>query len=378
MYLNILSYLCAVFLNINIKNNIIMRILSIFVLSALALTAAAQKYTITGTADSKYEGKNVYLINQDTWVYTDTAVVADGVFKFDGAVEDQALFEINVGNKRNRAFAIVEPGAVVTVDFTQRPPVVAGGLNDKFAALEKEVAEKGNVLNAKLQQLQAEGKSREEIAAVAEPEIEAIYALYRKAIDDNKDNMLGAYVLSMVAPQFFPSLESLEAAMAEVKYAGKVRTLVLERESYLKAAATQAGKMFVDFGGFALDGTASRLSDYVGKGKYVLVDFWASWCGPCKGEIPNLIELQNRFGGEKFTVLGVNVWDEEDKFKAALTQEGITYPQIYIPRDNKDNATDMYGIKGIPQIILFAPDGTIVQRDLRGVAMKALVEEKMK
>ena len=356
-----------------------MRILSTFVLSALALTAVAQNYTITGKADSKAEGKKVFLVNQENMVYADSAVVTGGVFKFEGTVADQALFEVNINkNRRNRAYVIVEPGANTTVDFTQRPVVVAGGLNDKLAALDKEVAEKGNALNAKLQQLQAEGKTREEITAIAEPEIEAIYGLYRKAIDDNKDNMLGAYVLGMVASQFFPSLESLEAAMAEVKYAGKVYSLVMEREGYLKAAATQAGKMFVDFGGFALDGSASRLSDYVGKGKYVLVDFWASWCGPCKGEIPNLIELQQKFGGEKFTVLGVNVWDEEDKFKAALTAEGITYPQIYIPRDNRDNATDMYGIKGIPQIILFAPDGTIIQRDLRGAAMKALVEEKMK
>ena len=74
----------------------------------------------------------------------------------------------------------------------------------------------------------------------------------------------------------------------------------------------------------------------------------------------------------------MNVWDEEEKFKAALTEEGITYPQIYIPRDNKDNATELYGIQGIPQIILFGPDGIIIKRDLRGQTMKDLVEEKMK
>ena len=152
----------------------------------------------------------------------------------------------------------------------------------------------------------------------------------------------------------------------------------MQRENYLNAAATQAGNMFVDFSGLTVDGKPLRLSDYVGKGKYVLVDFWASWCAPCKGEIPNLIELQNKFGGEKFTVLGVNVWDEEDKFKAALTEEGITYPQIYIPRDNKDNATYLYGIQGIPQIILFGPDGTIIKRDLRGQSMKDFVAEQFK
>ena len=164
-----------------------MRILSTFVLSALALTAVAQNYTITGKADSKAEGKKVYLVNQENMVYADSAVVTGGVFKFEGTVADQALFEVNINkNRRNRAYVIVEPGANTTVDFTQRPVVVAGGLNDKLAALDKEVAEKGNALNAKLQQLQAEGKTREEITAIAEPEIEAIYGLYSKAIDDNR------------------------------------------------------------------------------------------------------------------------------------------------------------------------------------------------
>ncbi len=356
-----------------------MRILSIFALSALALTATAQSYTIKGIADDKSEGKKVFLVNQENLTYADSAVVTNGAFQFEGTTADQALYEVNINkNRRNRAYVIVEPGVNATVDFSQRPAVVTGGLNDKLAALNKEVAEKGAVLNAKIQQMQTDGKSRDEIEAEMGPEVEAMYDIYRKALNDNKDNMFGAYVLGMVSSQFYPSLESLEAIMAEVKYSNKIHAIVAEREGYLKVVATQAGKMFVDFSGFTVDGKPSKLSDYVGKGKYVLVDFWASWCGPCKGEIPNLVELQNKFGGEKFTVLGVNVWDEEEKFKAALTEEGITYPQIYIPRDNKDNATELYGIKGIPQIILFGPDGVIVKRDLRGNAMKALVEEKMK
>ena len=144
------------------------------------------------------------------------------------------------------------------------------------------------------------------------------------------------------------------------------------------AENTKEGKMYVDFSGFDLEGNASKLSDYVGKGKYVLADFWASWCGPCKMEIPNLIELHKQFAGEKFIVLGVNVWDQEDKFKAALEEEGIEYPQIYIPRDNKDNATELYSIRGIPQIMLFGPDGTIVKRDLRGQEMKDFVAGQLK
>lgn len=350
-------------------------------LSAFALTATAQSFTVTGKADAKYEGKNVYIIDQNTKTYADTAVVTNGTFEFTGEVKDQTLYEMNINNnKRIRCYVIVQPGTKATVDFSASPVAVAdnGGYNDRLMAIENEVAKAGQAVNAMIQQLQAEGKSQKEMAELLNPEIEKIYDIYRQGIEDNKDNMVGAYILAMVAPQFYPSLGELDTMIGKVKYASSIAVIRAEREGHLKAEATQPGKMFVDFGGYTVDGQPSRLSDYVGKGKYVLVDFWASWCGPCKGEIPNLVELQNKFGGEKFMVLGVNVWDEESKFKAALGEEGITYPQIFIPRDNKDNATELYGIKGIPQIILFAPDGTIVQRDLRGAAMKALVEEKMK
>ena len=358
-----------------------MRFVSVFALSAFALTAMAQSYTIKGTAGAQAEGNTIYLVDQNSMAFADSCVVKEGQFKFEGTAQDQLLFEVKYGQRsRHKVYVIVEPGSNVEVDIASQPAKVTdnGGLTDKMIAVETAVATAGNAVNAKIREMQAAGKSRDEIYAALNADIEAIYAIYQKAIDDNADNMVGAYVMGMVINQFYDSLEKLDEAMSKVKYADKVFRIRYEREGYLKAAATQAGKMFVDFSGLSVDGSVSKLSDYVGKGKYVLVDFWASWCGPCKGEIPNLIELQNRFGGDKFMVLGVNVWDEEEKFKAAIPAEGITYPQIYIPRDNKDNATEMYGIKGIPQIILFAPDGTIVQRDLRGSEMKALVEEKMK
>lgn len=356
-----------------------MRILSVLALSFVTLSLSAQSYTITGKADTKYDGKKVYLVNQDNLLFADSAVIAGGEFKFKGVAEGQSLFEININNnKKNRSYVIVEPGVNVTVDFTVRPVAVAGGLNDKRVEMENAVAVAGNAVNAKIQELQAQGKTQQEIGELVNADIEAVYDIYRKAMEDNKNNFFGAYILGMVAQDFYPTIGELDTMIGKIRYANNVFTVRKYREELLKAEATQAGKMFIDFTALSVDGTVSKLSDYVGKGKYVLVDFWASWCGPCKREIPNLVELQNKYGGDKFMVLGVNVWDEEEKFKEALVAEGITYPQIFVPRDNKDNATQIYGIRGIPQIILFAPDGTIVQRDLRGDAMKALVGEKMK
>ena len=356
-----------------------MRILSILAMSVFALAATAQSYTITGKIDAKYNGKEIALSEQA--VFVDTVVVENGAFKFERNVDDQIVCCVQIpGNRRVRADIMAAPGATVTVDFTQNPAYITdnGGLNDKLNEVNNAVAVAGSAVNAKIQELQSKGMPVNEIQVAVGADIEGIYDIYRKAIEDNKDNMVGAFVLGMVASEFYPTLGALDTMIGKVKYATKVPKVMMERDNLLKADATQAGKMFVDFGGFTVDGNAIRLSEYVGKGKYVLVDFWASWCGPCKAEIPNLVELQNKFGGDKFTVLGVNVWDEEAKFKAALTAEGINYPQIYVPTNNKDDATALYGIRGIPQIILFGPDGVIVQRNLRGDAMKKLVEEKLK
>ena len=358
-----------------------MRFLSIIALSVFTLTATAQSYTITGKTGEDSNGKTAYLIDQYTTNVCDSCVIADGAFKFQNNISGERIFDVNINkNRRNKVVVLVAPGTNAVIDFTSRPATVTdnGGYNDKLAAFGNTIAEAGNAINAKMDQLMNEGKSREEINAALADEEKAFYDLYRKGISDNKDNVMGAYIVAMTARQFYPTLETLDEAIATVKYAGELASIKALRKNYEKAAATQAGKMFVDFTGFTVDGKPSKLSDYVGKGKYVLVDFWASWCGPCKGEIPNLIELQNKFGGEKFMVLGVNVWDDDAAFKAALTEEGITYPQIVVPQNNKDNATELYGIQGIPQIILFGPDGTIIQRNLRGQAMKDLVEEKMK
>jgi len=139
-------------------------------------------------------------------------------------------------------------------------------------------------------------------------------------------------------------------------------------------AATAEGQMFTDFEA-EYEGKVQKLSDYVGKGKYVLVDFWASWCGPCRGEIPTIIELYNKYAGDKFEVLGVATWDEPEDTKKAIEELGIKYPQIM---NAQKAGSDAYGIQGIPQIILFGPDGTILKRDLRGDDMVKAVEEALK
>ena len=120
--------------------------------------------------------------------------------------------------------------------------------------------------------------------------------------------------------------------------------------------------MFKDFA-VEYEGKTIRLSDYVGHGKYVLADFWASWCGPCRQEIPNLIALYEKYKDKNFQILGIAVQDKIEDSQKAINEMKIPYPQII---NSQKIATDLYGINGIPEIILFAPDGTILARGLRG------------
>jgi thiol-disulfide isomerase/thioredoxin len=138
---------------------------------------------------------------------------------------------------------------------------------------------------------------------------------------------------------------------------------------------TAVGKPFTDFQGTDVNGNTVSLSDYVGKGNYVLVDMWASWCGPCKREIPNLAKLHNLYKNKGLTVLGVYVWDEIENLAPAMEAEKITWPQII---DSNEIATKLYGVQGIPCIMLIGPDGTILDRtNLRGDNMQPTVEKFM-
>jgi thiol-disulfide isomerase/thioredoxin len=140
-----------------------------------------------------------------------------------------------------------------------------------------------------------------------------------------------------------------------------------------KQKATAVGSMFKDFAAEYNEKT-TKLSDFVGKGQYVLVDFWASWCGPCRQEIPNLINVYDKYKGKKFNVLGVTVSDRPADSERAIEELGINYPQIL---NTPDSCANIYGINGIPHIILFGPDGTILERDLRGDDIEIAVKKHL-
>ena len=195
--------------------------------------------------------------------------------------------------------------------------------------------------------------------------------LYMELIEQHCDDAIGVALLLMSHPDWMTTTEEKEFLISlgdEVKSDFRVQKKL---EHLMKLQPSDVGDMFLDFS-VEYDGKSTRFSDYVGKGQYVLVDFWASWCGPCRAEIPNLIKAYNKYKEKGLIVLDVAVNDKPEDTQKAIGEEKIPYPQII---NSQEIATDLYGITGIPEIILFAPDGTILKRGLRGENIeKALAE----
>jgi thiol-disulfide isomerase/thioredoxin len=118
-----------------------------------------------------------------------------------------------------------------------------------------------------------------------------------------------------------------------------------------------------------------RLSSF--RGKYVLVDFWASWCGPCRQENPNVVKLYNKYKGKGFTILGVSLDKAGDKpaWLAAIKNDGLTWTQVSDLNGWSNLAARLYGVQSIPQNFLIDPQGKIVAKGLRGDDLDAALEK---
>ena len=211
-------------------------------------------------------------------------------------------------------------------------------------------------------------------ADMGREQTEQIAKTAKEIISRHTSDMLGLYLLHEGATNYLsPStwLELYSKMEPWLKTKPDDFSMSYFKSQMEKSIKTSEGTMFVDMEA-EVDGHICRLSDYVGKGRYVLAEFWGSTCPPCLSQIPKLNSIYKKYKERGLTVLGIAVHEDAEKSRRAIKKHGITYPQLL---NTQKQASSKYGIQGGPYSILFAPDGTILARGLHGEDLEKKLTE---
>ncbi len=305
----------------------------------------SKDYVVEATFGDEDNDSMAYIVDYDTNDKIDSAVVENCKATFTGKVEKPVLVRLLMSGGHRRGSFVLEADSIFFADRKAE----------------------GGKLNAVLNEY-AEGldKYREELKALPDSAGEEVWqpikdkanAYSAKVFAENKDNVAGYFVF-LNSFAYYLDLKQLKDSIAKYPALGNYKRIADLQKALENKAATSEGAMFKDFE-IADGDSVFHLSDVVGKGDYVLVDFWASWCGPCLREIEVIRSLYDELNPKGLKVLGVAVWDEPEDTKVAVQQKQIPWQIIY---NAQKIPTDIYGISGIPCIILFGPDGKILLRD---------------
>lgn len=345
----------------------------LLVLVAICWSCNKNTYEINGIFTTE-DGTEIYLIDLERNDTLDIVETKDNKFHFSGDLEES--FYAYVGYAKKRVRFILEQG-LVTVDIDERvaygtPTVDEYNLyHKKYYGFNAFRNEERKVLQAQKDAITAK-EFNAQWAALDQKYLQKQADLADSVVCANPDNIMGALVmedLALTDKERF--LLRYEEVSEEVKNFSKVKVAY---DNIILLANTAPGKMFTDYtvkGGKA-DGTDVKLSDYVGKGKYVLLDHWASWCGPCKAEMKYLKRAYEAFKDKNLEIVGIAVNDKREDTQQALQNLNLPWTQIL---DAKNLPKNVYGVMTIPHLILFAPDGTILMRGLRGEQILATLSE---
>lgn len=325
------------------------KLLSLILIAAAAVSCCGNTFAVKGTISPTDDVKDAMALMQNIFTgKVDTAMIVGGEFTFTGDIDTTTLAMIALSQPTAARVLFVPECKNITVNLDSAS-VEAGPLT-----------ERANELFAAMRSAQDE---------------ESFIAAVEEAIAANKANGIGLLALQ----QLLPAIESEEELDG---YLDGAADFIVNNESVqsartaLKAVAeTAPGNPFKEIKGTDAEDNDLALSDFAGTGKYVLVDFWASWCGPCRREIPFLVAINNDYADKNVQVLGINVWDQKEKGLKAMEDLGIKYPVIFV---EDKSATDTYGVQGIPQILLIGPDGTILERNLRGEGIAEALDKYVK
>ncbi|KAB6342584.1 TlpA disulfide reductase family protein, partial [Bacteroides xylanisolvens] len=372
---------------------------------AIAIFSSAQeKFSIQGIANEELNNQLLYLCLMDDGekakeVVLDSAKVKKGKFSFSGVRQTPNIALIK--DRDGETYPLILEKGKIVINLTTR---TVGGtpLNDTL-----DVAWKGmqSVINNNKQIVksnislvmsQKSGESFREalkrdtaFAAIWRRNVEIDLAQrdsIRAFVEEHQNSLVGVFLLSLKEVSIYHSL--LEDMMSEASSVFAQHVLVKdklekmrqmarrfeaerekkmtpeEREEQKKRQAMDAkikiGERFPNAKVKDNAGEIKQLSDYVGKGKYVLIDFWASWCGPCRNEMPNVKAAYEKYASKGFEVISISIDKKQKAWRTAIEELGMNWTQVL----NVD-AADVYGIYAIPKTFLVDPEGIVVAKDLR-------------
>ena len=197
--------------------------------------------------------------------------------------------------------------------------------------------------------------------------------LVKRIIRENKHNQIPASYIKEAMYEL--GYEGLKEALDPT--AAYYNNPDLEKPKQLLASfeKRKPGTMFHELTMKDMEDREVKLSQWAGKGNYVLVDFWASWCGPCRQEMPNVIQNYERYHAKGFEIVGVSFDQKKDAWVAAVQQIGMRWPQMSDLKGWQCAASDIYGVRSIPASVLLDPQGKIIAIDLRGKALGEKLKE---
>ena len=350
--------------------------LIIFYLSIHGCKENQHTYTVSGFVhDSSHNGKTVYINRHGTFDKIDSTKIKENRYIFTGKTDTAQLCYLSVPGQKSKCFILEKGNIFLPSQYSQRPSGTP--MNDALTYIRIELDNLDSLYRQKSESLNHLNIAEETIEQEWDPFLyhykETLQKHYREICLSHPNDALGHYaviafidkigstVKREIYSQMGPSIQANHIFQHDKK----------KLDNEMKAGT---GMPFIDFKGKTMNGKRISLSDYIGKGKPVVMDIWASWCVPCRKEIPHLRKLYQEFHQDGLEIVGVFIKDKAENLKKMIVEEGVLWPQIM---DETGKILQLYGATQVPQIILFDANGTIVKRNLHDRELIQTVKKHM-